>query len=101
MAQILKLKDASVPWRKLIDAFREMPQEGIVQDENDQVVAAVLSAQQYEAYRAYLRRREQNFAVIDRVRKKMKDFDTDEIQESIDQAFEEVKNETRAARSST
>jgi hypothetical protein len=49
MAQILKLKDASAPWRELIDAFSDKPQEGIVQDENDQVVAAVLPAQQYEA----------------------------------------------------
>ena len=75
MAQILKLKDASAPWRTLIDTFRDKPQEGIVQDENDQVVAAVLPAKQYEAYQTYLRRREQNFTVLDRIAGKTKDLD--------------------------
>jgi hypothetical protein len=96
MAQILKLKDASAPWRKLIDAFRDEPQEGVVQDENNQVVAAVLPAQQYEAYQAYLRRREQNFGIIDQVREKMKGYDPAKIQADIDQAVEEVKAKYRA-----
>ena len=95
MAQILKLKDASVPWRKLIDAFREKPEEGVVQDENDQVVAVVVPPQQYTSYQNYLRQREEDFTVFDEVAENMKQYDPEEIQDRVDQAVEEVKAKSR------
>ena len=95
MAQILKLKDASAPWRELIDAFRETPQEGIVQDEDNQAVAVVLPMEVYQMYQGEWDR---DFAVVDRIRGKMKDFDPDEIQANIDKAVEEVKAQSRPTR---
>ena len=95
MAQILKLKDASAPWRKLIDAFRETPQEGIVQNEDNQAVAVVLPMEVYQLYQGEW---ERDFAVVDRIREKMKGFDPDEVQANIDKAVEEVKAKSRPTR---
>ena len=91
MPQTLKLRDANVNVREFINTCRTSNEEYVIQDEDDQTVAALLPANQYASYQTYVRRREQNFAVIDRIREKMKGFDPDEIQARIDQAVEEVK----------
>lgn len=91
MAQILKLKDASAPWRKLITSLRTKPQEGIVKDEEDQTVAVVLPVERYASYRTYLRQREEDFAIFDEIDGKMKGFDPDFIEAQIEKAVAEVK----------
>lgn len=96
MAQILKLKDASAPWRKLIASLRTKPQEGIVKDEADQTVAVVLPIERYETYQAYLRQREEDFAIFDEIDEKMKDFDPDFIEAQIEKAVAEVKAGVKA-----
>ena len=101
MAQILKLKDADRPLRDFIDSLRGNSEECVIQDEDEKTVAAVLPAREYDRYQDYLRRREQNFAVIDRIREKMKDVDPDELQARIDQSVEEVKAQSRAERQPT
>ena len=98
MSRILKLQDASEAWRKLIETFRDQPQEGIVQDENNRVVAAVVPAGQYASYQAYLQQREKDFAVLDEVAEDLKQYDPEEIQARIDQAVEEVKAKSRPQR---
>lgn len=98
MARILKLKDAGQSWRKLIETFRDEPQEGIVQDDNNQAVAVVLPAEQYASYQAYLQQREKDFAVLDEIAEDMKQYDPKEIQARIDQAVEEVKAKSRPQR---
>lgn len=98
MAQILKLKDASAPWRKLIASLRTKPQEGIVKDEKDQIVAVVLPIERYESYQAYLRQREEDFAVLDEVDKDLKDYDPDFIEAQIEKAVAEVKAESKEKR---
>ena len=98
MAQILKLKDASAPWRKLIASLRTKPQEGIVKDEADQTVAVVLPIERYESYQAYLRQREEDFAVLDQVDEDLKDYDPDFIEAQIEKAVSEVKAESNEKR---
>jgi len=98
MAQILKLKDTDRPIRDFFSTYRTATEECVIQGEDNQTVAAVLPAKQYEIYQDYRRRREQNFAVVDRIREKMKGFDPEEVQARIDQAVEEVKAESRAKR---
>ena len=98
MSQILKLKDASSSWRQRIGELRTKPQENIIKDDDDQTVAVVLPIDQYESYQAYLRRREANFAIIDKVADAFKDVDPDELQSRIDQAVDEVKAEHNARR---
>ena len=51
-----------------------------------------------ELYQLYQEEWERDFSVVDRIRKKMKDFDPDEIQTHIDQAVEEVKAQSRPER---
>jgi len=98
MARILKLKDASEAWRKLIETFRDEPQEGIVRDEDDQTVAVVVPPEQYASYQNYLSQREEDFAILDEIAEKMKNYDPEEIQARIDQAVEEVKAKSRPQR---
>lgn len=98
MAQILKLKDASAPWRKLITALRTEPQEGIVKDEKDQTVAVVLPVERYESYQAYLRQREEDFAVLDGIDEDLKGYDPDFIEAQIEKALVEVKAESKEKR---
>ena len=101
MAQTLKLRDANVNVREFINACRAANEECIVQDEDDQPVVAVLPAEQYESYQNYVRRREQNFAVLDRIAAKTKDLDPDFIESKIDQAVEEVKAQSQPSAKTT
>lgn len=98
MTQILKLKDASPPWRRLIGELRTRVQESIIKDDNDQTVAVVLPIEHYESYQAYLRQREADFAVFDDLSEAFKEVDPDELQTRIDQAVDEVKTEYNARR---
>lgn len=95
MAVTVKLRDTDQKVRDFFNARRSSAEECVIQDDNDQAVAAVLPAKQYQTYQEYLRRRERNFAVLDRIREKMKDVDPDELQARIDQAVEEVKAKSR------
>lgn len=97
MADTLKLRDADQKVRDFFNARLSSGEEVVVRDENDETVAAVLPAKQYQSYQEYLRRREQNFAVLDRIAAKTKDLDPDEIERKIDQAVEEVKAKSRPA----
>lgn len=101
MAQILKLKDADQTLRDLVASFRGKSEECIIQDDDNQTIAALLPAQEYQRYQSYLNRREQNFGVIDRIREKMKGFDPDKIQADIDRAVDEVKAKSRPKRQAT
>ena len=97
MPRTLKLRDAAdINIREFINKFRASNEEYVIQDDDDETVAVMMPAGQYEMFRSYQRRREQNFAVIDRIREKMKDVDPDELQARIDQAVEEVKAKGRA-----
>ena len=97
MSQTLKLKDADTKVRDFINACRTANEECIVQDEADQTVAVVMPADQYKAFSSYQRRRERNFAVLDRIAAKTKDLDPDYIENKIEQAVEEVKVQSRPA----
>ncbi len=88
MARILKLKDAGQSWRKLIEAFRDEPQEGIVQDEDNRAVAVVLPL---DLYRRYQQERAQDFAVLHEIAEDLKDLSPEEIEDRIGQAVAEVK----------
>ena len=93
MAQILRLKDAGTPWRKLIETFRDKPQEGVVQDEDNRAVAVILPM---ELYQLYQQERAKDFAVFRDVREDLKAYSDEELQERIDQAEAEVKAESAA-----
>ena len=95
MTATLKLRDADRKVREFFDARRSSGEECLVQDENNETVAAVLPAKQYQTYQQYLRRREQNFAVLDRIAAKTKELDPNEIERKITQAVEEVKSKSR------
>ena len=88
MSKILKLKDAGQSWRKLIETFRDEPQEGIVQDEDNQAVAVVLPM---ELYQLYQQERAKDFAVFQDVREDLKGYSDEQLQTRIDQAVDEVK----------
>ncbi len=102
MAQILKLKDASAPWRKLIASLRTKPQEGLVKDEADQTVAVVLPVADYEGYKRYqqLRAAEADDAIFDEVAETMKGYDPDFIEGQIEQAVTAMKAEANAPQAS-
>ncbi len=95
MTQIFKLRDADRKVQEFLDARKTSGEECIVQGDDDQPIVAILPAQQYQAYQEYLRRREQNFAVLDRIAKKTKDVDPEIIEQKIEQAVEEVKAQSR------
>ena len=95
MSQTLKLRDADQKVREFINACRTANEEYVIQDDDDQTVAVVVPKEMYQLYQQEW---EKDFAVVDRIREKMKGFDPDEIQASIDQAVEEVKAISRAKR---
>lgn len=98
MAQILNLKDAGIAWRKTIEVLRKEPQEGIVCDEQDQIVAIVLPVADYDGYQRYrqLQSAEEDEAVFDEIAETMKDFDPGFIQGQIEQAVAAMKAEAHA-----
>jgi hypothetical protein len=95
MAQTLKLKDTDRPILDFFNAYRTSNEECVIHDDDGQPVAVVLPM---ELYRLYQEEWEKDFAVVDRIREKMKGFDLEEIQARIDQAVEEVKAESRDKR---
>ena len=97
MSQTLKLRDADINVREFINACRTANEEYVIQDDDDETVAVMMPADQYEAFRSYQRRREQNFAILDRIAAKTKDLDPDVIESKIEQAVEEVKAQSRPA----
>ena len=95
MSQTLKLKDADTKVRDFINACRTSNEEYVIQDDDDQTVAVVVPKEMYQLYQQEW---EKDFAVVDRIREKMKGFDPAKIQARIDQAVEEVKAKSRAER---
>ena len=93
MASILKLKDASPPWRKLIRALRTKPQEGLIKDDDDQFVAIVLPVTEYEGYQRYqdLQAAAADEAIFDEIAQTMKGYDPNYIEEQIEQAVAAMK----------
>jgi len=92
MAQTLKLKDAGSKLRQVVESFREKREDCVLQDEEGRSVAAVVPI---ELYQLYQQEWEQSFAVVDRIREKMKDFDSDFIEAQIAKAVAEVKAEAK------
>lgn len=101
MAQTIKLKDADRTLRNLIASFSGKSEECVIQNEDNQAVAVVLPARQYASYQAYLKQREEDFAVLDEIAETMKQYDPEEIQAGIDQAVNEVNAQYRATRQAT
>ena len=97
MPQTLKLRDTNVNVREFINTCRTANEEYVIQDDDDQTVAVVVPKEMYQIYQQEW---ERDFAVVDRIREKMKGFDPDEIQARIDLAVEEVKAKSRAERES-
>lgn len=95
MPRTLKLRDADINVREFINACRAANEEYVVQDDDDETVAVVVPKDMYQLYQQEW---EKKFAVVDRIREKMKGFDPDEIQARIDLAVEEVKAKSRARR---
>ncbi len=100
MSQAINLKDAGSELRNLVQSIRSANEECEVKDDVGQTVAVVLPAERYESYQAYQRRRDANFAVLDRFAEKTKGYDPDFIEAQIEKAVEEVKAKSRAKRPS-
>ena len=95
ISHTLKLSDTDQKVREFINTCRTSNEEYVIQDDDDQTVAVVVPKEMYQLYQQEW---EKDFAVIDRIQEKMKDFDPDEIQARIDQAVEEVKAKSRTER---
>ena len=91
MSQILNLKDGGSKFRQMIQSIKGSNETCEVTDESGQTVAVVLPVERYESYQAYLRQREEDFAVFDDVAEAFKDVDPDDLQTQINQATDEVK----------
>ncbi|OGG43966.1 MAG: hypothetical protein A3F84_13025 [Candidatus Handelsmanbacteria bacterium RIFCSPLOWO2_12_FULL_64_10] len=98
MPQVLKLKDAAKKFRELVASLGTKKEECIVQDEQDRPVAVVLPFERYEFYQASQRRRERNFAVLDRIAKKMEGCDPADIESQVEKAVSEMKAEVKRRR---
>ena len=98
MSQVLKLKDAGSKLRQVVESLRKKKEEYILQNDQDEAVAVVMPIESYEFYQAYLREREADFAIFDRVAEAFEDVDPEELQAKIDQATEEVKAKYNAQR---
>lgn len=92
MAQILKLKDASSSWQRLIGVLRRGPEKAIIEDDDNRPVAVVVPVDLFQRYET---ERERDFAVFAEVREALKDYDPVELQARVDQAVEEVKAQNR------
>ena len=101
MASILKLKDASLPWRELIVDLRTRAQEGIIKDDADQTVAILLPVADYEGYRRYqqLQEADDDDAIFDEIDATTKGYDPNYIEEQIEKAVAAMKAEANAQQS--
>lgn len=98
MPRILKLQDTDSQFRKLVESVRQRKEECVVQDEQDRPVAVVLPIERYENYQAYLRQREEDFAVFEEVAEDLKGYDPDFLEAQIEKAVAEMKVEAKAKR---
>jgi len=101
MSQVFNLEKSDRKLRRLIESFREKQEECVIQDEQERPVAVVLPIDRYESYRAYLRQREEDFAVFDRIDAKMKGYDPDFIEAQIEKAVTEVKTKGKTPKTDT
>ena len=98
MSQAINLKEADSRLQGLVEALCSSNEMCEVKDERGRTIAAVLPASRYASYQAYLRRRAQHFAVLDRLAEKMKGYSPDFIEAQVEKAVNEVKSEARARR---
>ena len=96
VSQTLELEDTGGKFRQVVESFREKQEACVIQDDEDRPVAVVLPIERYESYEAYRRRREENFAVLDRIAEKMQGYDPDYVESQIEKAVAEVKTEGKA-----
>ena len=101
MSQVLNLERSDRKLRRLIESFREKQEECVIQDEQERPVAVLLPIDRYESYQAYLRQREKDFAVFDRIDAKMKDYDPDFIEAQVEKAVAEVKTQGKPRKTDT
>ncbi len=93
MSRVLNLKEVDNRLQKLVQSLRSSNEECEVKDERGDTVAVVLPVERYESYQAHQRRREANFAILDKVAEDLKDYDPDFIEGLIEKAEAEVKAE--------
>lgn len=96
MAEILKLQDAGSTWRQFITGLRTKPRKAIIKDEHDRNIGVVLPMEEYLLYE---REWEKDFALVDRIREKMKDCNPEYVEQQIGRAVAEVKATSNAAKS--
>ena len=95
MAEILKLQDAGRTWRQFITSLRTKPQKAIIQDEQNRDLGVVLPMEEYLLYE---QEREKDFAVVDRIQKKMKGYNSEYVEKQIEKAVTEVKAASNPAK---
>ena len=94
MSQILKLQDTDNSFRRLVESSRQNREECFVQDEQGDPVAVVVPM---ELYRLYQQEWEEDFAVVDGIRERMKDYDPEFVDGQIAKAIAEVKAKSDAS----
>lgn len=92
MAQTMQLKNTDTTLRQLVDSVQDQQEACVIQDDQKQPVAVMLSYERYASFQAYLKRRTENFAILDRIADKTKDFDDDFIDGQIEKALTQVKS---------
>lgn len=95
MAAILKLQDAGSTWRQFITSLRSKPQKAIIQDEQNRDLGVVLPMEEYLLYQQEW---EKDFAVVDRIQKKMKNYNSEYVEQQIEKAVAEVKAASNPAK---
>ena len=95
MAAILKLQDAGSTWRQFITSLRSKPQKAIIQDEQNRDLGVVLPMEEYLLYQQEW---EKDFAVVDRIQKKMKGYNSEYVEQQIEKAVAEVKAASNPAK---
>lgn len=87
-------------WQAVLERARSRQARFLVA-RNGEPVAAIVSAHDLEILQAYLKRRDEDFAVIDALQERFKDIPSDELEREIERAIAEARAERRAAVSAT
>ena len=94
MSQSMNLNDGGSKFSQIVQSLSASKEACEIKNNQGQTVAIVLPVERYESYQAYLRQREKDFAVIDRVAGAFEDLDPDELQLRINQATKGYGNYT-------
>ncbi len=92
---MIQLQNSDEALRRMVETCRNQNEECVIQDNQNRPVAVMMPIERYESYRAYLKQKEKNFAILDTVAEDLKNYEPDFIERQIEKAVQKVKADAK------